>query len=394
MLNVKDKLMQKVDLQDLKLKLLKFIRFSRIYGFQRAYVKSAGRMRSSFFLKLPISFNSSRRDIGIIGCGQFAFSTISFFIKKSRGSSILGCYDIVRNNSLSLASYYNAKVYENVQELLDNIKLRTIYIASNHHSHTDYAIESLKRNLNVYVEKPVSVNHHQFIRLTYWIKKSQGNIYAGYNRPYSKAIQELKRYINNSNAPISMTCFIVGHKLPEDHWYRLPQEGTRICGNLGHWIDLTVHFFFIRGLPEVLNIQIVYSNLKEPDDNVSIILATEYGDIINLLLSSRSEPFEGINETISFQCDDVICKIDDFRSMTIRRGHSLVKRKFKTKDVGHQRAVLQPFIKNNREWGEVELSTLIMLKITSLVNKLERSYDFNIKNELAQFKAQVGEIKE
>lgn len=102
--------------------------------------------------------------------------------------------------------------------------------------------------------------------------------------------------------------------MPADHWYRLPEEGTRVCGNIGHWIDLAVHLMKTRGrIPEKFIISISYSDVKDFDDNISITITTNLRDLINIILTARSEPLEGVNETINFQCGNLIAKIDDFR---------------------------------------------------------------------------------
>ena len=157
-------------------------------------------------------------------------------------------------------------------------------------------------------------------------------------------------------------CFVVGHQLGPDHWYRRPDEGTRVCGNVGHWLDLLVHMLAWRGLPDQLQISITAATDNEPDDNVCIAIRSDRADLFSVMLTSRSEPFEGINETINFQHGATICKIDDFRRMTLWQGANVTTHRFWPKDVGHGRAILQPFTSApGRDWHEVELSTMLML---------------------------------
>ena len=101
------------------------------------------------------------------------------------------------------------------------------------------------------------------------------------------------------------------------------------------------------------------------------------------MLTSRCEPFEGINETINFQYDNTIAKIDDFRRMTIWQDEKLINKKYWPKDVGHHKAILQPFNvdKYKRDWSEVENSTLLMLFITDMVLNKETSKEFKFDKE-------------
>lgn len=347
--------------------LRKVIRFCRLYGFSRTIIKVAGRTRNN---KLNIFFprKQMQRNVSLIGCGQFGFSTISYFLYKNVGNCFLQCYDVNKKNSLSTARFWGYQPVKDWKEILENSSCKYVYIASDHYSHSSYAVEALKAGKAVYCEKPISVNFEQLQMLEDAIVKYSGEIYFGYNRPFSKAVADLECYINNIKQPITLNCFISGHKLGADHWYNDPKEGTRICGNLGHWIDLSMYLFEVRGyMPSKFDINITYADNKETDDNISVSYRTDFGDLVTLVLTSRTEPFEGINETINLQCGNVISKIDDFQTQTIWVDEKKMKKKYKPKDVGHSRSIKQPFTIDKRERSTVLKSTRLMLEIKEMV---------------------------
>ncbi len=364
-----------------KQKLIKILRFISIYGPRRTLSKILGRTRISFS-GLSVGDNL-KKDILIVGCGQFGYSTIGYFINKNLGKRFLGCYDPNKTNNQSFhLTYKTTYSTNNYNELIELSNANCIYISSNHYTHTSYAIEAIEKGFNVYIEKPISVNHDQFYRLKETINKFKPNVYAGYNRPFSKAIIELKSYLlNEPDSKFSINCFISGHLIENDHWYRNKQEGTRVCGNLGHWIDLTIHLLNIRKVPDSMDITIAYSNRSEPDDNLSISITTDHEDLITLVLTSRTEPFEGINESINIQYGDVIAKIDDFRKMTIWRKEIKKTKYYWPKDVGHEKAILQPFRDENRQWSEIENSTLLMLFIKDMVLQQQSTNTFSFSSE-------------
>lgn len=367
-------------------KIKKLIRFIKIYGLGRTFFKVFGRLRINV-LKIP-SFK--QKNIGLIGCGQFGFATIGYFISKKSSYNFLRAFDIDKIHQKSFENFYNLKHTNRVEEIFKDNQISIIYIASNHYTHTSYAIKSIENNKKVYIEKPISVNYEQFKSLIYNIKKYNAIVFSGYNRPFSSAIIDLKKsIIFFDNKPFSINYFISGHLINNNHWYRNPQEGTRICGNVGHWLDLTIHILSWRKeLPNEYNINISYSNLDEIDDNISITITTEMNDIISIMLTSRNEPFEGINETINLQYDKTIAKIDDFRKMTIWQDEKLINKKYWPKDVGHHKAILQPFNTNKykRNWTEVENSTLLMLFITNMVREKETNKIFNLDKEWDKIK--------
>jgi predicted dehydrogenase len=360
-------------------KFRKIYRFFKIYGFSRTYVKVIGRLRFTPIIKFPISFVfNAKKEIAIIGAGQFSFANIGIYLKRNRGNCILGVYDIDKENATTFANYYNTKVFNNVDKLITDERVKIIYIASNHASHSDYAIKALNANKIVYVEKPISVTTEQFSKL---MKASKNkSLYVGYNRPFSPAIIEVRKYLNYSKrTPLSLSFFITGHKLEKNHWYRDYKEGTRVCGNIGHWLDLSINLLKNIGLPNTINVTIIASNDQEKDDNVAITMVTDKEDLISIILTSREEPFEGINESINIQNSGLIVKIDDFRRMTIWNGVEFVKKRYFRKDVGHETAILQPFTnKNQRDFSEVEISTRLMLEITNAIRSDKSNFIFKI----------------
>lgn len=359
-------------------KLRKLFRFARIYGPRRALVKAMGRLRLGRVGLL--SPKGNKPGVGLIGCGQFAFATIAYFL--CRRVFFVSVFDTDAAAAHSVARTYGAgSVAKDAGAVLTDPAVRYVYIASNHASHTGYAVRALRAGKVVYVEKPVSVSHAQLSELQAAVAQSAGPIYAGYNRPFSGAVRDLRELVEDARGPLTLSCFISGHVIPPDYWYRRPGEGTRVCGNLGHWLDLAVHLLSWRGLPDRLRISVLSSNESARDDDLAVALATDEGDLVNIVLTARTEPFEGINETINLQWGNVISRIDDFRRQTIWKGKQLIQKRYWPKDVGHKRAVLQPFSETARDWSEVVDSSLLMLRIKEMVESGETQTVFSFARE-------------
>jgi predicted dehydrogenase len=358
-------------------------RYIGLYGFGRTLFKIAGRSRRTPPLVLR---RHDPQDIALIGCGQFGVATLGYFLTRRFGKRLRWVYDIdddaARSGARLLAA---AGIAASPQQILDDPAVRYVYIASNHATHADYAVAALDAGKTVFVEKPVSVTAEQFVRLSAAAGRAPGRLFAGYNRPFAAAIRALRDEIGPAPlGGLSLNCFVSGHVIGPEHWYRDPAEGTRICGNAGHWIDLFVHALAWRGLPDRFRIQLLQADVDEPDDNFALSIATGRGDIFTLMLTARNEPFEGINETINVQQDDVICKIDDFRRMVVWKGPALRRRRFWPKDAGHRAAALQPFAQGApRDWAEVETSTLLILRITEMVRTGQTQTEFSRAAALA-----------
>lgn len=362
--------------------LRKVLRFVSIYGFGRVLFKVAGRLRWGIPL---LSLRKPVQDIGVAGCGQFAFATIGYFISRTFGRRFVACFDVDRNAQQSFEKAYGIRQHiSSFGELIASRRLRLLYVASNHASHTPYAVDAMGRGIDVYVEKPIAVSTDQLANLLVARNRSSARMFAGYNRPFSGAIRDLRKMIRvEPEGGFSMQCYVSGHKIQADHWYRRLEEGTRVSGNLGHWLDLFVHVISWRGLPDKLQICLLSASDVEPDDNMTVSIRSDRQDVFSVMLTSRCEPFEGINETINIQHGHTICKIDDFRRMTVWQDERLVKKRYWPKDVGHRRAILQPFQNDVcRDWSEVVVSTLLMLRIVDMVRSNSRDLTFSIADGL------------
>ncbi len=365
------------------LHLKKVLRYFYIYSILRVIAKILGRLRYSFkfwvILKFPF-YNFSGRKLGFIGCGHQAFSSLAYFVYRYTASDIRYVYDI---DELAATSFANAYCLQSHRvDSLDSVDL--VYISTNHASHTPYALECLKENVDVFIEKPICTSLLQLQQLNNAVAISKSRIFTGFNRPHAPAIRFIKDTCGRTNNPISLSCSVIAHFLPPDHWYRDVAEGTRVLSNISHWIDLTVHFLFKckTNLPKNITVNISYSDFTCPTDNVSITLTSSDGDLFSIFFTSRSEPFEGVSESIVFQQDDVIAKVDDFRKMQLWKGHKKFNRRYWPKNNGHQECVLQPFVigSSYREWDEIRMSAVITLEIDSMAKNHQSTSIIDLRN--------------
>ena len=131
-------------------KIKKVARYIRIFGFTRTYIKVLGQkhMRSEESFDGDTWINHKGKntgDVAIVGCGNFGFSTIGYYLTKSTSAQIKYALDIDKSRARSLATKYRA-YYATVdfESILADEEVRMIYISSNHHSHALYAIKAIE----------------------------------------------------------------------------------------------------------------------------------------------------------------------------------------------------------------------------------------------------------
>ncbi len=83
----------------------KALRYLRLYGPRRTWVKILGQYhKDRRYGVLPVA-GKPDGPVGLIGCGNYAFATIAYYLHRSRGRVIGGCMDIDPHRAASLAEH-------------------------------------------------------------------------------------------------------------------------------------------------------------------------------------------------------------------------------------------------------------------------------------------------
>src|SRR2546428_2976734 len=228
--------------QRLSFKIKKVFRYARLYGPRRTWLKVKGQYHlKKQYQALPRQAVPPKTGghVGLIGCGNFGFTTIAYYLCKNYGRIIRAGMDINIHRAASLFEQYALRYYtDDADRILTDPEIDLIYIASNHASHAEYAIRAIQAGKHVHIEKPHVVSQDQLLRLCKAMTKSYGRVVGlGFNRPHSRIGELIKRQLDIQSGPAMLSWFVAGHEIPPDHWYFKEQEGGRVLGNLCHWTD-------------------------------------------------------------------------------------------------------------------------------------------------------------
>lgn len=327
--------------QPLLFKLRKVLRYIRLYGPVRTWMKVRGQYHMTRgFSTLPrVSDRTSPlQTVGIIGCGNFAYSNIAYYLTRSLGQVIKGCMDANIARAASLCQAFGTAYYtDDGDRILSDPDIKLVYIASNHASHAEYAIKALTQGKSVHIEKPHVVTHSQLTRLCRAMTTSPGVVGLGFNRPLSSFGRQLQEAIRSEGSTMVMNWFVAGHELPKDHWYFQEAEGGRVLGNLCHWTD-----FMLRMVPPDRRypIKIVPTRSDQSDCNIAVTYIFGDGSIGAITFSAMGHTFEGVRERFAVHSGNLLACLDDFQVMTLER----VERKRTSRSLfrnhGHAEAIL------------------------------------------------------
>lgn len=313
----------------------KLARYLRLYGPRRTLAKVRAARHMERRVDAPSGPRGRATDVGFIGCGRFAFSTLAYYLQRDFGWRVRRVMDVDPARAASFARAYGAMASEDADDVINDEAIRLVFVASNHASHADYAVRCLEAGKSVHVEKPPAVDRAQLEALCASAQNSVGTVTLGFNRPHSPLGATCLAALHAEKGPSAQTWFVAGHQIGPDHWYRNPGEGGRVLGNLCHWID-----FSLRVVPEehCLPLTIVpVLGLAPASLEVTYVFGD--GSTASLTLASFGEPFEGVRERYTAQRGDTLVALDDFETLRIDCVASKVRRSGMFRDHGHRATV-------------------------------------------------------
>jgi len=326
------------------LKLRKLIRYIRLYGPDRTFMKVKGQSH----MKAEETFEGDRwvnpncsdpdhpaRNIAILGCGNYAYANIAYYLSKADKRFLRAAYDLSRPRTLSMCKGFGAAYAAgDPSQIVNDPAVKMVFIASNHASHAEYAIELLDAGKHVHIEKPHVVTDEQLVRLIAAMRRNpKCKVFLGFNRPKSVLFRKLSEVLAKESGPMMINWFIAGHEIPDDHWYFNEKEGGRVLGNLCHWTDLTLRLV---GMEKVFPCTIVPATL--PRSKSDFVVAVLFGDrsCAGLTFSAKGQTFEGVRELLNVHKGAVLANLSDFQTLTHENGPNRTRSRLPFRDHGHR----------------------------------------------------------
>lgn len=333
---------------NLLLKIRKIVRYIRLYGVSRTLAKIKGR----YHMKAAAGFDGARwanpqgkdpdastRIVAIIGCGNYAFSTIAHYLAKRDLKFLRVTYDTKSSRSLSLCNAYGGGyAVADWREIADDPKVKLVFIASNHASHAEYAVACIEAGKHVHIEKPHVVSQEQLDGLLAAMRQCpDAKVYLGFNRPRSPLFKDLQKALERESGPLMISWFIVGHYIPDGHWYYDEEEGGRVLGNLCHWTDLTLHLVTLDKAFPCTIIPATPAGMKA-DAVVSVIFADQ--SCASIVFSAKGQTFEGVREVLNVQKGDIVASLTDFQTLTVDVVEKKKTVRLRHRDHGHEANII------------------------------------------------------
>jgi predicted dehydrogenase/threonine dehydrogenase-like Zn-dependent dehydrogenase len=261
-------------------------------------------------------------NIGIIGLGSFALSTIlpNLKIAKDEKTKIIGIADSTGKKASDIGKKWNAEyATSDYRKIIEDKRINLVICATRHGSHAKIAKEVLAANKNLYIEKPLALNAEDLKEILDIASKSRGRLMVGFNRRFSPHIQKAREIFRNSATPLMMLYRVNYPFFEKNHWSYDLKEGGRIIGEDCHFVD-TLNFIAGSPLKRVYGATVPTGGAINHEENASLTIEYKNGSIGTIFYSALGN-FKMPKEYIEIYGDGKIMVIDDFKKARLALSH-------------------------------------------------------------------------
>ena len=139
--------------------------------------------------------NPNKINSGLIGGGIYATSTALPILGEIKDITLDSISTASGLNSKSLSEKYNINnLYSDYHDMLENKSTDLIFNMTRNSLHAKIVEESLLKNKNVFVEKPLALNFEDLDKIEEAWRKSDKILMVGFNRRYAPFTEEIKTF--------------------------------------------------------------------------------------------------------------------------------------------------------------------------------------------------------
>jgi len=281
----------------------------------------------------------SKINVGIIGCGAISNLRHAPEYVSNPNCKLIGCYDFNNERAKVLSTKFGGKVYESVDEMLDDPAINAVSICSSNATHAELAIKALNKGKHVLCEKPMATNIEDCINMGAAANQANKILMIGHNQRFALAHIKAKTILQSGEMGRVITFKTTfGHRGPE-YWSADKSINTwffkKSAAFMGASADLGIHkldlimwllddkIAKVSAFCDTLNKKDSEGKLIGVDDNMVSILRMKKG-AIGTLTASWTYYGDEDNSTILY-CENGILRIydnPDFPIEVVMKDHS------------------------------------------------------------------------
>ena len=272
----------KLDVKPLISELVPLTEYDRIYGDMKKKGVIASIMlypeQRDMSVKIKVAstkFAASTGKMGIIGAGNFTYSTMLPALQKAKAPLKYIADQQGLSAKLSAKKAGAEYAISDYTELLQDPEVSLVLIATRHNAHAKIVLDGLNAGKHVFVEKPLCLNENELKEIINgYTQKKDLTLTVGFNRRFSPYAATMKQLLGSS--PMNIVATMNAGFIPPEVWvHDLQTGGGRIIGEACHFIDMCS--FLAGSLVISVCMNALGTHPMENTDNVSILLKYENG---------------------------------------------------------------------------------------------------------------------
>lgn len=252
----------------------------------------------------------------IVGCGAIA-NTHAGNLAKMNNVKLVAVCDILPQRAERIKESYasDALVFNDYIKMLDEVKPDVLHVCTPHYLHSEMAVEALKRDINVLLEKPVSVSLLQAQAIKDAEKESKGKVCVSFQNRFLKRNRTAKDLVASGKAgkvifASGSVLWSRGEKYYRDsHWrgFKATEGGGVMINQAIHTLDLMQ---WICGEPEKLCAKTANFHLQgiiDVEDTCDAYFCFKDGG--HGMLHATTANFEDTPVSLTVKCENMLLEL-------------------------------------------------------------------------------------
>lgn len=313
--------------------------------------------------------------VGLIGAGGFSSRILAPAIEKA-GATIRTVVSKGGVSAWTVAKRLGCEyVATEAEEVLDDDRIDTVFIATRHDSHARLVLEALRRGKHVFVEKPLAIRQEHLEEIETLYREFRADSGApvlgiGFNRRFAPHAVKMKELLTGVRSAKTMVMTVNAGAIPGDHWVHDPEiGGGRILGEGCHFVDL-LRFLVGASITQVQAMTVDPESLEISEDKMTTTLGFADGSLGTVhYFANGSKAYP--KETLTTFSDGRILRNSNFRKLVGYGWSGFRKMSSWSQDKGHEAGV-RAFLDAVRTGGAPPIPVEEIFEVTRTMFEIQR----------------------
>ena len=308
----------------------------------------------------PAASATGQLRLGFIGCGNYASTMLLPHLTERPDVQLV---HVATSSALSSVSAQRKFGFHTAgsdhQAVLADPDIDAVFIVTRHSSHASMVCDALRAGKAVFVEKPLAITSEQLDQVLDTVRETGNDrIQVGFNRRFAPMLVKMKASFGRRSQPAMLRYLVNAGRMDGTSWYnQAASEGTRFCGEGGHFIDTMA--WFVGSDPATVSaaragslVDDVHVTIGFADGSCGVVTYTTQG----------SRRFQ--KETFEVVADGKVARLDNFTAASVWGSARRRRQRALGPDKG-QKAEVEAFLTAVRRGGSMPIALRSLAAVTA-----------------------------